>query len=88
MENLEKLLVAGKVVELTVRLAHKPDNFFIQKDGYAEKSYKTTIHTVEDKGDYFYVCHIPLNKRDGRYGCIKLYKDGSKKYGTVAVKEV
>ena len=77
--------LVDNVVEITQRLAHTPDRSFTQKDGYAEKTFKTTITSVEDKGDYYYVGHRPLEFKNGRFGYFRVFKTGAKKYGVVAI---
>ena len=79
---------AGEVVEITQRVAHTPDKSFTMKDGYAEKTIKTRITTVEDRGDYYYIGHRPLELKHGRHGYFRVHKTGAKKFGVVAINGV
>ena len=88
MKDIKELLVAGKKVEITHRLAHTPDKSFTEKDGYVEKSYVTVIDFVEEREDYYYIGHKPVDIRNGRFGCFRLMKNQDKRFGVVAIKEV
>ena len=88
MGNLEKLLVEGRVVEITRRVASTPDRSYVEKDGYYEKSYRVRISSVEDLGDRYYVGYTPVDIRNGGFGYFGMGKNSTKKFGVVAVREV
>lgn len=80
-------LSVGNIIELTQRLAHSPSKDFKSVAGkdYVEKVFRTCIGEIEDRGEYLYIHHTPLNKVDGRFGCFRLYKNEQKQYGVVKV---
>lgn len=88
MKNVKDLLVEGKVVEVTSRLAHTPDKSYTMKNGYAEKTYQTVIHTVEDRGAFYYVGHTPVDRRNGGFGYFRVFKNQTKRFGIIDIKEV
>lgn len=49
--------------------------------------YETLITGVEDRGDYLYISHRPVNFSNGRFGAFRIYKTGEKRFGTKVICE-
>lgn len=80
--------LVGKTVQLTERVAQTYDKKYIAKDEYYEHVYESKINSVEDRGDYYYIGHQPVDFRNGRFGYFRFQKTGKKMYGVVEIKEI
>lgn len=60
------------------------------KDGKVYRSFVATIHSISDRGEYFYVGYTPLDIKFGRFGYTRVYKDQNhnKQYGTRGIVRV
>ena len=44
------------------------------------------VHNIEDRGEFLYVGFLGRSWNSGKFGYTRVYKDGFKEWGTIAIK--